>query len=61
MGNAVVVLLFTTCALAAEKNSTRAVSKMPEFYEVSDVERVEDEAPGVQHCSDFGCEPTDWL
>lgn len=41
------------CALAAEKNSTRAVRKMPEFYEVSDIEGREDEAPGVQHCSDY--------
>lgn len=39
---------------AAEKNSNRAVRKMPEFYEVSDIEGREDEAPGAQHCSDCG-------
>lgn len=50
----VIVLLFTTCSLAAEKNSTRAVGKMPEFYEVSDIEGIEGEALGVQHCSDCG-------
>lgn len=50
----VIVLLIITCSLAAEKNSNIAVRKMPEFYEVSDIEGREDEAPGAQHCSDCG-------